>query len=118
MFLNKDKKSNYIFVFFLYILFFCVFDIFLFLQAIVSWLAACQLPILCCLLEQRLLLLWGKYPLIGRRTRTGTRLVARIHTLLRRRLCLLIILRKHARSISAPDILRGHSVLIKRVATQ
>jgi hypothetical protein len=37
MFINKDKKSNYIFVFFYYILFLGLMNSFLFLQAIVSW---------------------------------------------------------------------------------
>lgn len=84
---------------------------FLFIQAIVSWLATRQLSLLCSLFEYLPLLLWGEYPLIGRRTG----LIARIHALLRRRLCLLIIFRKHTSSIGAPDILRGHSVCKREV---
>ena len=105
-------------IYFLSIIFLYVFEILiyyflyvfeiLFLQAIVSWLAARQFTLLCGLLEQFLLLLRGEYPLIRGRMRASARLVFRILALLWRRMCLLIILRKHAGSIGAPNILRGH----------
>ena len=63
----NDKKIYLYFLYFFYIFYFFVCFEILFLQAIVSWLAARQFTLLCSLLEQRLLLLRRKYPLIRRR---------------------------------------------------
>ena len=117
MFLNKDKKSNYIFVFFIYILFFVVLmNSFLISSSYCIPVSSEFVRAQESFIEQRLFVFWGKdFCPIWLIEQELNQCRLDLINLLGRRTCPLIILRKHTSSVRTPDILRWHDVLKRKL---